>query len=80
MTPCQAIFQKYNIKYVLLNGGNGTMDTCGRSTQPASPSGVTVVGIPKTIDNDILRLQTTHLDTAVRQDTSQRPPQRLVWM
>mgnify|MGYP001064958157 CR=1 FL=1 len=23
-----AIFQKYNIKYVLLNGGNGTMDTC----------------------------------------------------
>ena len=24
------IFKKYNIRYVLLNGGNGTMDTCGR--------------------------------------------------
>ena len=24
-----AILKKYNIKYVLFNGGNGTMDTCG---------------------------------------------------
>ena len=24
------IFRKYGIRYVLLNGGNGTMDTCGR--------------------------------------------------
>lgn len=48
-----AIFAKYNIKYVLLNGGNGTMDTCGRITQVCQASGVTVVGIPKTIDNDI---------------------------
>ena len=48
-----AIFQKYNIKYVLLNGGNGTMDTCGKIYAACKSSGVTVVGIPKTIDNDI---------------------------
>lgn len=48
-----AIFEKYNIKYVLLNGGNGTMDTCGRIYKACKDSGVTVVGIPKTIDNDI---------------------------
>ncbi len=48
-----AIFEKYNIKYVLLNGGNGTMDTCGRISAACRASGVTVVGIPKTIDNDI---------------------------
>lgn len=47
------IFEKYNIKYVLLNGGNGTMDTCGKIYAAAKSSGVTVVGIPKTIDNDI---------------------------
>lgn len=47
------IFEKYNIKYVLLNGGNGTMDTCGKIYAACRASGVTVVGIPKTIDNDI---------------------------
>lgn len=48
-----AIFEKYGIKYVLLNGGNGTMDTCGKIYEACRASGVTVVGIPKTIDNDI---------------------------
>lgn len=48
-----AIFEKYNIKYVLLNGGNGTMDTCGKIYAACKVSGVTVVGIPKTVDNDI---------------------------
>lgn len=48
-----AIFEKYNIRYVLLNGGNGTMDTCGRISKACKAGGVTVVGIPKTIDNDI---------------------------
>ncbi len=47
------IFQKYNIKYVLLNGGNGTMDTCGRIYEVCKDAGIRVVGIPKTIDNDI---------------------------
>lgn len=48
-----AIFEKYHIRYVLLNGGNGTMDTCGKIHEACKKSGVTVVGIPKTIDNDI---------------------------
>lgn len=47
------IFKKYDIKYVLLNGGNGTMDTCGKIYHACEGYGINVVGIPKTIDNDI---------------------------
>ncbi|MCI9283804.1 MAG: diphosphate--fructose-6-phosphate 1-phosphotransferase [Lachnospiraceae bacterium] len=47
------IFQKHDIKYVLLNGGNGTMDTCGKIHRACKDAGICVVGIPKTIDNDI---------------------------
>lgn len=47
------IFKKYDIKYVLLNGGNGTMDTCGRIYEVCRKHDIRVVGIPKTIDNDI---------------------------
>ena len=36
-----AIFEQLGVKYVLMNGGNGTMDTCR------------VMGIPKTMDNDL---------------------------
>lgn len=48
-----AIFKKYGIRYVLLNGGNGTMDTCGRIHEACKEESIYVVGIPKTIDNDI---------------------------
>jgi ATP-dependent phosphofructokinase / diphosphate-dependent phosphofructokinase len=48
-----SILQKYNIRYVLLNGGNGTMDTCGKLYRAARDADIRVVGIPKTIDNDI---------------------------
>jgi len=47
------ILKKYNIKYVLLNGGNGTMDTCGKLSKVCKDEDIFVVGIPKTIDNDI---------------------------
>ena len=47
------IFRKYDIRYVLRNGGNGTMDTCGKVHRACAEAGVRVVGIPKTIDNDI---------------------------
>lgn len=47
------IFKKYDIKYVLLNGGNGTMDTCGRLYEACKGHDIRVIGIPKTIDNDI---------------------------
>lgn len=51
-----AILEKYEIKYILPNGGNGTMDTCGKIYQACMKAGykdIKVVGIPKTIDNDI---------------------------
>lgn len=47
------IIKRNNIKYVLFNGGNGSMDTCGKIYNALGNSGINVVGIPKTIDNDI---------------------------
>ena len=49
------ILQKSNIRYVLFNGGNGTMDTCGKLYRTCKGRGfdVCVMGIPKTMDNDI---------------------------
>lgn len=47
------IIKRNNIKYVLFNGGNGSMDTCGKIYGALGDSGIKVVGIPKTIDNDI---------------------------
>lgn len=47
------IFERHNIKYVLFNGGNGTMDTCGRVQKACDGKDICVVGIPKTMDNDI---------------------------
>ena len=46
-----------DIRYLLFNGGNGSMDTCGKIAaaiaRRAPGKGIRVVGIPKTIDNDI---------------------------
>lgn len=49
------ILEKYNIGYVLMNGGNGTMDTCGKLYKTCRQRGldIKVMGIPKTMDNDI---------------------------
>ncbi|ONI46978.1 6-phosphofructokinase [Epulopiscium sp. SCG-B10WGA-EpuloA2] len=47
------VFEKYDIKWVLFNGGNGSMDTCGKIFEVAKDKGIGVIGIPKTIDNDI---------------------------
>lgn len=47
------IFKKHEIRYVLLNGGNGTMDTCGKIYQECQKEGIMVMGIPKTMDNDL---------------------------
>lgn len=49
------ILAKKNIRYVLMNGGNGTMDTCGKLFQTCQAKGmdIKVMGIPKTMDNDI---------------------------
>ncbi len=49
------ILEKYDIGYVLMNGGNGTMDTCGKLYKTCQKRGldIKVMGIPKTMDNDI---------------------------
>lgn len=49
------VVQKYNIGYILFNGGNGTMDTCGKMYQNCKKKGIDirVMGIPKTMDNDL---------------------------
>ena len=49
------ILEKRHIKYVLFNGGNGTMDTCGKLHKTCVSRGldIRVMGIPKTTDNDI---------------------------
>lgn len=47
------VLEKHDIRYVLMNGGNGTMDACGKLQQACREKGIFVVGVPKTIDNDI---------------------------
>lgn len=49
------ILKKYDIRYALFNGGNGTMDTCGKVYKACKEAGldILVAGIPKTMDNDI---------------------------
>lgn len=49
------ILEKNNIRYAFFNGGNGTMDTCGKLYKMALKKGhsLKVMGIPKTMDNDI---------------------------
>ncbi|MFV0353398.1 MAG: diphosphate--fructose-6-phosphate 1-phosphotransferase [Oscillospiraceae bacterium] len=49
------IIKENDIRFVFFNGGNGSMDTCGKvySACKAIGADVQVVGIPKTIDNDI---------------------------
>jgi 6-phosphofructokinase 1 len=45
--------QEMGVSFVLMNGGNGTMDTCKKLAEQCRHSGIRVCGIPKTIDNDL---------------------------
>lgn len=47
--------KKHNIGYVLVNGGNDSMDTCNKVAILCHRLGldVKVIGVPKTIDNDL---------------------------
>lgn len=51
------VLQANGIGIVLFNGGNGSMDTCGKLAKAVARHNLTgsirIVGIPKTIDNDI---------------------------
>ncbi len=50
------VFAAHGIGYFLYNGGNGSMETCRQIQAAARGRGypLTVVGVPKTIDNDIV--------------------------
>ena len=48
--------RKHDIKYVFINGGNDSMDTCYKISQLVAEmklDDIVVVGVPKTIDNDL---------------------------
>lgn len=47
------ILHRRGFGYVLFNGGNGSMDTCGKLGRAGEKYGIKVCGIPKTVDNDI---------------------------
>ena len=49
------IFKKYDIRYFLYIGGNDSMDTCNKVSKYMKHIGYdcNVIGIPKTIDNDL---------------------------
>lgn len=46
--------EKYRIKYIVMNGGNGTMDACMRLHRVCRERGIGVIGLPKTMDNDLM--------------------------
>jgi 6-phosphofructokinase len=50
------VFRRHNIRYFFYTGGNGSMGTALQIQQAAGRAGIplTVIGIPKTIDNDLL--------------------------
>ena len=49
-------FKKHNVRYFFYNGGNDSMDTCDKISRFMARSGweCRVMGIPKTIDNDLV--------------------------
>ena len=49
------VIGKNGFDFLLCNGGNGTMDTCGKIYEACRGAGtpVRVAGIPKTVDNDL---------------------------
>ncbi|MBR5968830.1 MAG: diphosphate--fructose-6-phosphate 1-phosphotransferase [Lachnospiraceae bacterium] len=49
------VLEQRKIGCVLMTGGNGTMDACGKLFESCQKrgNGIRVIGIPKTIDNDL---------------------------
>lgn len=55
------LLEKYNINYFLYIGGNDSMDTVNKVSRYAKEKGIDiqVIGIPKTIDNDLMEIDHT---------------------
>lgn len=51
-----AVLAAHDVRYFLYNGGNGSMETCRQVQAAADARGyaLIVVGVPKTVDNDIV--------------------------
>lgn len=51
-----AVLAAHGVRHFLYNGGNGSMETCRQIQAAADARGypLTVVGVPKTVDNDIV--------------------------
>ena len=64
-------FEDYNIGYFFYIGGNDSMDTVSKLSRYAAKiqSPIRVIGVPKTIDNDLVET-ITHLDLAAPQNLS----------
>src|SRR5574344_1234191 len=54
-TKILATIKKHNIGYILVNGGNDSMDTCYKLARffEVTQCDIRVIGIPKTVDNDL---------------------------
>lgn len=48
-----SILKENGIGYVVMTGGNGTMDTARKLSKAAARYGIAVCGTPKTMDNDL---------------------------
>jgi 6-phosphofructokinase 1 len=55
------LFREHNVRHFIYIGGNDSMDTCQRISALAEASGyeIQVMGVPKTIDNDLVRTDHT---------------------
>ena len=51
------VFEKYDVRYFFYIGGNDSMDTCNKISRFMEAEGYDcrVIGIPKTIDNDLMK-------------------------
>ncbi len=56
-----SILEKHDIGYVLVNGGNDSMDTCLKLGNYFANKGldIRVIGVPKTMDNDLVETDHT---------------------
>ena len=66
------IFKKYDIRYFFYNGGNDSMDTCNKVSKYMMKSGYEcrVMGIPKTIANDLETIQSEGHDAVRKVDAN----------
>lgn len=49
-----SVMKKHNIGYFLYIGGNDSMDTVLKLSDACGQEGINVIGVPKTIDNDLM--------------------------